>query len=124
MTSQNPISFISEMKLNNLNLKYFNLKEIVQGGPEVGNICIDNVIIASYLFGGPFIFYQDNIYLPVFINKFFKRGFKLAKINLNNLDVEIYGSFENYINLYKIEDNTIYFYKDINNVNIGQLKIL
>jgi hypothetical protein len=42
MTSQNPISFISEMKLNNLNLKYFNLKEIVQGGPEVGNICIDN----------------------------------------------------------------------------------
>lgn len=61
--------------------------------------------------------------MPVYLKSFFYKGFKIAKVNIENLKVEILGSYENLINLYKIDDNYIYYYRDINDTQQGKLKI-
>lgn len=123
MTTQNPISFISEKELPNFKLKYINLMEIGQGGPEVGNVYIDDKKVPTYLFGGPFLLSDGYVYMPVYLKSFFYKGFKIAKVSVENLKVEILGSYENLINLYKIDENYIYYYRDINNNQQGKLKI-
>jgi hypothetical protein len=123
MTIQSPISFISEKELPNFKLKYTNLMEIGQGGPEVGYVYIDEKKVPTYLFGGPFLLSGNYVYMPVYLKSFFYKGFKIAKVNIENLKVEILGSYENLINLYKIDDNYIYYYRDINDTQQGKLKI-
>lgn len=52
MTLENPIRFISERIVNGMTVKYQNLTEIVQGGPEIGQLLIgDNVIKSIFLEG-------------------------------------------------------------------------
>lgn len=123
MTTQNPISFISKKELTNFKLEYINLMEISQGSPEVGYVYINEKKIPIYLFGGPFLISDLFVYMPIYLKSFFYKGFKIAKVNIENLKVEIIGNYENLINLYKIDDDYIYYYKDINDEQQGRLKL-
>lgn len=72
---QDPISFISEKELPNFKLKYTNLMEIGQGGPEIGCVYINEKKVLKYLFGGPFILSEKYLYMPVYLKSFFYKGF-------------------------------------------------
>lgn len=97
--------------------------EISQGGPEVGKISVNGKLIATFLFGGPII-YQDNyIYAPVFIRKFFKSGFRIAKINVQNLEVQVLGKYFNLIFLDKIDNQKIYFFLDMDKTISGDCDV-
>lgn len=50
----------------------------------------------------------------VYVKKFLGSGFKLAKINIENLTVKIFGKSRDLIFIDHINDNRIYFYEDIN----------
>lgn len=99
-------------RIDNLELRYLNLSEISQGGPEIGNFYINGQLIDGK-FGGPFIFQKPYIYIPAFSKKMFSRGFVLARIDITTNAIEYKGKIEPLIFLNKIIDNKIYYYKDI-----------
>lgn len=123
MILENPVSFFSEKKHLDKVIKLTELMEIVQGGPEVGRLSIDEKKILSYLFGGPFLCKDDCVYIPVYLKSFFYKGFKIAKININNQDVKILGNYENLISVYKIEEDFIYYYTDMDGMTSRKLKL-
>lgn len=111
---EDPINFEKKRKIENTEISYHELTEISQGGPEVGKVSINGIMIEGFLFGGPLISKNEFIYLPVYVKKFLDSSFKLAKINIENLTVKIFGKSRDLIFIDHINDNKIYFYEDIN----------
>lgn len=111
---ESPINFNTNMNIGNYYISYSNLKEICQGGPEIGNISINDKLIDLYFFGGPFLFKEDCIFIPVYFKKFFNTGFKIGKLNLMTFQIEFVGKTKDLIYLDKIEENLIYFFEDLN----------
>jgi hypothetical protein len=108
------MDFQIEKHFGSHKLKYINLTEITQGGPEVGNIIIDNKDIRPLFFGGPAINFNNFLYLPLFDKSFFNRGFKIGQIDLETLEVTAFGKNKNFIFLDKIENDVIYYFEDLN----------
>jgi hypothetical protein len=110
---ETPIQFDIKKNINGKEITYTELMEICQGGPEIGDLNIDGVKIENYRFGGPLLFDNDNLFIPVYIKKIFSTGFKIAKINLKTLEIEIFGKMKDIIFLDKIENKKIAFFEDI-----------
>ncbi|WP_334126972.1 hypothetical protein [Empedobacter brevis] len=112
---QDPINFIEEKIVNDkYTIKYLYLNEIAQGSPLIGALSINNKIIKTKKFGGPFIFKNDVIYIPYYKKTFFKSGFCLCKIDLNTLSIiNIDNRIFNIIDLIEIKENKIFFYKSL-----------
>ena len=124
MNLENPISFISEKTTSYFKLKYENLMEIGQGGPEVGNLFINDIKVKNYLFGGPFLSNDEFIYLPVYIkNLFIFKGFRIAQVNIKTLEIKVFGNFESLISLFKIEGDYIYYYKDLDGLKYEKTSV-
>ncbi len=110
---EDPIQFNIKKKIGDVEITYYDLKEISQGGPEVGNLSINGqVVMGSY--GGPAIYHNEYVYIPVHLKKFLGTGFKLARINTGTLEVEYLGKTKDLIFIDKIEGNRIYFFEDVN----------
>jgi hypothetical protein len=98
--------------------------EIAQGGPEIGTLSINGKILSPSLrFGGPAIYKDGTIYVPVFIRRFCISGFRICKINSETLDIEIIGKMKALIFLDKIEDDLIYFFEDLDRTKSSQYKL-
>lgn len=122
MKLENPLSFNTDIVLpNNKRILYLKLIEICQGGPEVGILSINEKIIEKELFGGPLLYKDDYIYVPCFKRKWFNSGFYIAKINIETLNYTFISDMHPVIDLINIKDDIIYFYKDINQHNIGNI---
>lgn len=111
-----PMDFQIEKNFGSHKLKYENLTEITQGGPEVGNITIDGKTVSSSFFGGPAISLYNFLYIPIFDKTFFKRGFKISQINLETLELNVFGENKDLIFFDKIENNIIYYFEDLNKI--------
>lgn len=118
---EDPIQFEINKKVNNIEIRYFNLMEISQGGPEVGNITLNGKQLAGR-FGGPLQIKGVYIYIPEYIKKFFGAGFKLARINSETNKVKYLSNTKDLIFLEKIEGNKIYFFEDLNKTVLGCLE--
>ncbi|GAA4276539.1 hypothetical protein [Aquimarina mytili] len=114
MKLEDPIQFAINKIINEKEVSYSDLMEISQGGPEIGTISINGTPIKSYRFGGPILHKENYIYAPVFVKKFLGSGFKLSRININTLNVELIGKTKSLIYLNKIEGDKVYFFKDLN----------
>lgn len=110
---ETPLDFSKNKNLNGNIIQYINLMELCQGCPETGNIMINNNIINNHKFGGPLFEYKNDIFLPIYTKTLFKRGFKVARINLKTLEITKFGSITNFVYFDKIENNKIYYYSDI-----------
>ncbi|MDU2930514.1 MAG: hypothetical protein E7B67_00865 [Veillonella sp.] len=64
-------------------------------------------------FGGPLLYFNRKIYIPVFIRRFCVVGFRLAILNLDDLSIEYIGGIEDLVYLKEIKDNRIYFYTEL-----------
>lgn len=113
MFVETPISFVSEKQFPHLNIKYIDLNEIGQGGPEIGKLLINDILVSKHLFGGPFLKDENFIYLPIYLKSFFHKGFKIAKVDFKTFEIEMLGNFKNLINLYKIDKTFIYYFTDL-----------
>ncbi len=95
-------------------VSYLDLMEVNQGSPLVGSLSINGqFIIKEQGFGGPLLYFNRKIYIPVFIRRFCVVGFRLAILNLDDLSIEYIGGIEDLVYLKEIKDNRIYFYTDI-----------
>ena len=112
--NETPLDFQEQFLFDNWEVIYLDLMEVNQGSPLVGNLSINGqVIIKEQGFGGPLLYFNRKIYIPVFIRRFCVVGFRLATLNLDDLSIEYIGGIEDLIYLKEIKDNRIYFYTDI-----------
>lgn len=119
-----PLGFPHVYEYDGHLIKYISTYEINQGGPEVGNILIDNKnLFSRYYFGGPLLFDSHFIYAPVLFQSFLNSGFKVAEINLDNNELKILGIKEKLILIEKIENSFLYYYTDLNNEKKKELQI-
>lgn len=113
---ENPIQFDIKKLINGIEVIYFDLMEISQGGPEIGSVLINGNQVQSYRFGGPFLYEAEYIYAPMYVKKLFNTGFKISRINLQTLQVESFGKIKDLIFLHKIEGNRVYFFEDLDKI--------
>ena len=112
--NETPLDFQEKFLFDNWEVSYLDLMEVNQGSPLVGSLSINGqVIIKEQGFGGPLLYFNRKIYIPVFIRRFCLVGFRLAILNLDDLSIEYIGGIEDLIYLKEIKDNRIYFYTDI-----------
>ena len=112
--NETPLDFQENFLFDKWEVSYLDLMEVNQGSPLVGSLSINGqVIIKEQGFGGPLLYYNRKIYIPVFIRRFCVVGFRLATLNLDDLSIEYIGGIEDLVYLKEIKDNRIYFYTDI-----------
>lgn len=112
--NETPFEFQEKIFFDQWEVSYLDLMEVNQGSPLVGSLSINGqVIIKEQGFGGPLLYFNRKIYIPVFIRRFFVVGFRLAILNLDDLSIEYIGGIEDLVYLKEIKDNRIYFYTDI-----------
>jgi len=113
---QTPWDFDTKWNIGDNEIVYNGLHEICQGGPAVGTLSINGKQVAGYLYGGPFLFYDKIFYIPCYVKKFMGWGFQLAKISLEDLNVQLIGKIENLIFLDKIENGVIYYFENMDKI--------
>ena len=112
--NETPLDFQEKFLFDKWEVSYLDLMEVNQGSPLVGSLSINGqVIIKEQGFGGPLLYFNRKIYIPVFIRRFWVVGFRLAILNLDDLSIEYIGGIEDLVYLKEIKDNRIYFYTDI-----------
>ena len=112
--NETPLDFQEKFLFENWEVSYLDLMEVNQGSPLVGSLSINGqVIIKEQGFGGPLLYFNRKIYIPVFIRRFCVVGFRLAILSLDDLSIEYIGGIEDLVYLKEIKDNRIYFYTDI-----------
>ena len=112
--NETPLDFQEKILFDNWEVSYLDLMEVNQGSPLVGSLYINGqVIIKEQGFGGPLLYFNRKIYIPVFIRRFCVVGFRLATLNVDDLSIEYIGGIEDLIYLKEIKGNRIYFYTDI-----------
>ena len=112
--NETPLEFQEKNFFDEWEASYLDLMEVNQGSPLVGSLSINGqVIIKEQGFGGPLLYSNRKIYIPVFIRRFCVVGFRLATLNLDDLSIEYIGGIEDLVYLKEIKDNRIYFYTDI-----------
>ena len=112
--NETPLDFQEKFLFDKWEVSYLDLMEVNQGSPLVGSLSINGqVIIQEQGFGGPLLYFNRKIYIPVFIRRFWVVGFRLAALNLDDLSIEYIGGIEDLVYLKEIKDNRIYFYTDI-----------
>ena len=112
--NETPFEFQEKIFFDQWEVSYLDLMEVNQGSPLVGSLSINGqVIIQEQDFGGPLLYFNRKIYIPVFIRRFLVVGFRLAILNLDDLSIEYIGGIEDLVYLKEIKDNRIYFYTDI-----------
>ena len=111
---ETPLEFQEKNFFDEWEVSYLDLMEVNQGSPLVGSLSINGqVIIKEQGFGGPLLYSNRKIYIPVFIRRFWVVGFRLATLNLDDLSIEYIGGIEDLVYLKEIKGNRIYFYTDI-----------
>ena len=111
---ETPLDFQEKNIFDQWEVSYLDLMEVNQGSTLVGSLSINGqVIIKEQGFGGPLLYFNRKIYIPVFIRRFLVVGFRLAILNLDDLSIEYIGGIEDLVYLKEIKDNRIYFYTDI-----------
>ena len=112
--NETPLDFQEKFLFDKWEVSHLDLIEVNQGSPLVGNLSINGqVIIKEQGFGGPLLYFNRKIYIPVFIRRFWVVGFRLAVLNLDDLSIEYIGGIEDLVYLKEIKGNKIYFYTDI-----------
>ena len=104
-----PIDFNPVLDIDGYHIQYVNPMEVVQGGPVVGQLSVNNEIIGNYRCGGPFLYTGQCIYIPVL----YKSAFVLAQIRLQDYRIHFIGSPKGIICLEKIEDNKIFYFDSL-----------
>lgn len=119
-----PWNFKTSNQVEEWRIEYNNLIEINQGAPLVGNLCINgNYLQKKYLFGSPFIYADNSLYIPIFIRRFCLSGFILSKIDLATARISYISKIKNLIYLDSLQNNTLMYYTDIEKKNKEYLYI-
>lgn len=109
-----PIEFKDHIFIDGLEIKYVNLMEVNQGSPLVGNLLINQKTFSEeQRFGGPFLYQDGMLYIPLFVRRFCVVGFKLARINCIDFSISYLSRVEDLVYLKEISNKKIFYFTDI-----------
>jgi hypothetical protein len=109
-----PLSVQPTHTFNGHRVEYRDLREVAQGGPEVGWLAIDEVLVGGPdRFGGPLIYSNGEIFIPCLRRGVISWGFRLARIDLEQRKCTVVGPSENLIFLDRIDGDLIYYSVDL-----------
>ena len=119
-----PWVFTTELQEDEWHIQYSDLAEICQGGPLVGHLIINGQkVFLDKFFGGPLLYFENCVFAPMFIRKFFVSGFMLSVIELNSMRLRLVKGIYDLIYLDSIYENEILFYQDIDRNKLHRKKI-
>lgn len=108
-----PNSFSTELVLNKHSFQFDEIKAVSKDS-KVACLTIDGKRIDTHQFGSPFLYNNSQILIPIYLQGFFRSGFKLALIDLNDFSIDIRGEKEKMIFLNSFENcNKVIYYKDL-----------
>ncbi|TVZ27853.1 hypothetical protein JM83_2919 [Gillisia sp. Hel_I_86] len=120
------VNYPSKYNFKDNLLEYRDLKEMSQGGPEIGKLFLNNeMILKDEYFSGPLIFQENlnKVIVPVLYRSFFFTKFKIAIIDLSTKECVVLNKKEDLILLKSVSrERIISYYNDINNKNLKTLK--
>ena len=121
-----PDNFPERFEADGITVEYADLKEIQMGSPLIGRLSINGVPLSGH-FGGPPLLSRSEIYAPRFLAR--ERKFELCRISLATRKItpllspqHVIG--QHVIGLVKIEDDTLYFYRDIYRESFSELNLI
>lgn len=106
---QSPFLFNPTYWVGGHTVEYKNLSEVCQGGPLVGAIYINGKRISNNRYGGPIVFDDQFIYVPLFSGA----KFIVSKIRITDFETCFIGNYRDIIDLKKLENDRLYFYDSI-----------
>jgi hypothetical protein len=117
-----PTNYLAEYLINGYTFKYSNFFEVAQGGPEVGTLSVNDEIVGTRIFfGGPPVFYEDNLFVPILKKGLLGRRFKICLINLKDRTIKEIGYELDLILLKNVDEKTVFFYADSPNAKISSI---
>ena len=116
-----PDNFPERFETDGITVEYADLKEIQMGSPLIGRLSINGVPLSGH-FGGPPLLSRSEIYAPRFLAR--ERKFELCRISLATRKITPLLSPQHVIGLVKIEDDTLYFYRDIYRESFSELNLI
>ena len=105
---------------NRHRIEYFDLHEICQGCPEVGKIRLDGNSIENYRFGGPPLFWDNAVFLPLYYKK---DGFQPCLIDLQTTQIKIYPKHFGLVLLKSANSEKMEFFEDLHNTSLITVSI-
>lgn len=115
-----PVNFQSKYSIFNFTIEYRDIYEICQGGPEVGYVYINDVVVNKKLvFGGPPLFQDYKMYLPKYVGA----NFILSEIDLKTKNIKGFDLKKPLILLKEIAGETISYFSDLDNTKLEFFKI-
>jgi hypothetical protein len=119
-----PNDFSPIKNINGHEIEYKDVRELSQGGPLVGKISVDSILISDKLFGGPFVNDDKFIYIPMYQRKLFKTGFKLAQISLVDKKIKVLTKeIKALMFLINIENNKIGYLETVSSKTMAYINI-
>lgn len=109
MITVSPIDFPSEyVNANGVMVSYVDITEVCQGGPAVGKLKIGDAVLKGFWFGGPLLFWNDFIIVPLFE----RPKFRIALVDMNTLQVTgIVGQYDVVV-VSEVRNNLLLFYPE------------
>lgn len=114
-----PLNFSKDIQQDRWHIQYSDLIEICQGGPLVGNLIINGKkVFNDTYFGGPLLYHDNLVFIPLFVRKFCVSGFKLSIIELDSMRMVLVNGIFDLIYIDSIKGNEILFYIDIDRTKL------
>lgn len=94
-------------------IRYADILKAGNSHLSIGKLLINGNDLFKYNFGGPFLYNDTLIIIPVYTKGLFFSGFKIAQINLEDCNIQIKGKLNDFIFLQKVENGKIYYCIDL-----------
>ena len=108
-----PVNFKTEVNIGSTKIRYADILKAGNSHLSIGKLLINGNDLFKYNFGGPFLYNDTLIIIPVYTKSLFFSGFKIAQINLEDCNIQIKGKLNDFIFLQKVENGNIYYYIDL-----------
>jgi hypothetical protein len=126
LETDTPIDFNPVTKTNNLTVEYCQLEKLPSTNLLFGSLKINGYLFLrhkwpfplEYKFGGPFLYNESFMVIPVLKQKLWKTGFNLARIDLSDNHIHIFPIFKRMIHLESFANDTVYYYDNVDKSNL------
>ena len=111
---ETPLSFQTKKACGSHTVEVRELREICQGGPDVGKMFLNGEWLFDKVFvGGPFVIVDGQLLIPVFVRRLFARGFQFSRVDLGTNQIFPLTDVVDLVWLDEVIGNEAFFFCDM-----------
>lgn len=107
-----PAIFSTHWQNENLIIEYTGI-QTTRKGLQTGILSINEISFPEYRFGAPFLYSTSYLLVPIYLKTYFKTIWKLARIDLSDYSIELFGKGYPMIYLEEVDSSRAFFYTDL-----------